>query len=106
MLTQPFPNAGRGGTRSQVRLEFEVTLGQNWVTGLTVSAMTVRQRIDELISDSIDEIEGRPAASRQPDAQLPAEDLTMEIGDLATQVRELTTQVGALVTIIRRLREE
>jgi hypothetical protein len=72
--------------------------------------MTVRQRIDELISDSIDEIEGRPPAPRrpdvQPDVQPAAVDCTLEFEDLAAQVRELTAQVGALVTIIRKLREE
>jgi hypothetical protein len=68
--------------------------------------MTVRQRIDELISDSIDEIEGRPPAPRQPNVQLPAVECTLEVQDLAAQVRELTAQVGALVTIIRKLREE
>jgi hypothetical protein len=64
--------------------------------------MTVRQRIDELISDSIDEIQGRPLAPRPSDVQIP----TLEIEGLTTQIRELTTQVGALVAIIQRLREE
>lgn len=71
-----------------------------------MSAMTVRQMIDELISDSIDEIGSLPPASRATDPQMPAEDLTTEMEDLATQVQELTNQVGSLVTIIRRLREE
>ena len=81
-------------------------MGHNWVAGRTVFAMTVRQRIDELIADSIDEIEGRPTAPRQPDVQPPTVDCTFEVQDLAAQVRELTAQVGALVTIIKKLREE
>ena len=71
--------------------------------------------IDELISDSIDEIEGRPPAPRppqpiaarphsQPEGELV--DCTVEMQDLAVQVRELTAQVGSLVTTIKRLREE
>jgi hypothetical protein len=68
--------------------------------------MSVRQRIDELISDSIDEIEGRLPAPRPPDAQMASTDFGIELEDLAAQVRELTTQVGTLVDIIRRLREE
>jgi hypothetical protein len=68
--------------------------------------MTVRERIDALISDSIDEIEGRTSSPVPSDTRSPAVAFTAEIQSLATQVRELTTQVEALVIIIRRLREE
>jgi hypothetical protein len=67
--------------------------------------MTVRQRIDELISASIDEIEGGPPTPPQPDGRLPTADCSLEAQDLAAQVRELTTQAGALVSILRKLQE-
>jgi hypothetical protein len=112
-LTQRFPNAGWAEMPQMAQppevcriFEFVGALGHHWVAGLTVIAMTVRQMIDELISDSIDEIEGRPPAPRQPAAVLPAVQVGVEISDLAAQVRELTAQVEALVTVIRRLREE
>ena len=63
--------------------------------------MTVRQRIDQLISESIDEIEGRPHVPRdQRDDAVPV-DLTNEVQDFTAQVQELTAQVGALANIIR-----
>jgi hypothetical protein len=68
--------------------------------------MSVRQKIDQLISDSIDEIECHPQKPSEPDSQMLPADFTLEIQELATQVRELTTQVATLTTIIKRLRQE
>jgi hypothetical protein len=68
--------------------------------------MTVRQRIDELISDSIDEIKGRQPAVGPPEVQTPEANVTVEIDDLTAQVRELTTQMAGLLAIIRSLRKE
>ena len=68
--------------------------------------MSVRQKIDQLISDSIDELESHAHEPPEPDAQMAPTDFTLEIQELAAQVRELTTQVATLTTIIRRLRQE
>ena len=68
--------------------------------------MSVRQRIDQLISDSIDELESRPLKASQPDGQMDAVDFGPQIHELAAQLRELTTQVATLTSIIRGLREE
>ena len=68
--------------------------------------MSVRQRIDQLISDSIDELESRPPEASQPDGQMDAVDFGPQIHELAAQLRELTTQVATLTSIIRGLREE
>jgi hypothetical protein len=65
--------------------------------------MTVRQRIDQLISESIDEIEGHPLAPREERDHAVPVDLTTEIQDLTVQVQELTAQVGALAHIIRAI---
>jgi hypothetical protein len=66
--------------------------------------MSVRQKIDQLISDSIDELESH--AYEPPEPDMAPTDFTLEIQELAAQVRELTTQVATLTTIIRRLRQE
>jgi hypothetical protein len=63
--------------------------------------MTVRQRIDRLISESIDEIEEHPLAARDQRDQAVPVDLTTEVQDLTAQVQELSAQVGALANIIR-----
>ena len=68
--------------------------------------MSVRQKIDQLISDSIDELEGHPHAPSEPDGQMAPADFTLEIQELSAQVRELTAQVATLTTIIKRLRQE
>jgi hypothetical protein len=68
--------------------------------------MSVRQRIDQLISDSIDELESRPLKASQPDGQMDPVDFAPQIQELAAQLRELTTQVATLTSIIRGLREE
>jgi hypothetical protein len=68
--------------------------------------MSVRQKIDQLISDSIDELESHPHEPSEPDSQMTPADFPLEVQQLAAQVRELTTQVAMLTTIIRRLREE
>lgn len=68
--------------------------------------MSVRQRIDQLISDSIDELESRALEAPQPDGQMDAVDFAPQIQELAAQLRELTTQVATLTSIIRGLREE
>jgi hypothetical protein len=68
--------------------------------------MSVRQKIDKLISDSIDELEGHPPEPSAPDSQMAPTDITLEVRELSAQVRELTTQVATLTAIIRRLREE
>ena len=68
--------------------------------------MSVRQKIDQLISESIDELERHPQEPSEPDSQMPPTDFTFEVQELAAQVRELTTQVATLTTIIRRLRQE
>jgi hypothetical protein len=68
--------------------------------------MSVRQRIDQLISDSIDELEGHPLESSVADSQMAPGEVIFEVRELSAQVRELTTQVATLTAIIRRLREE
>jgi hypothetical protein len=68
--------------------------------------MSVRQKIEQLISDSIDELEGHPPESSEPDSQMVPTDFTLQVQELAAQVRELTTQVATLTAIIKRLREE
>jgi hypothetical protein len=68
--------------------------------------MSVRQRIDQLISDSIDELEARPPEPSQPDGQMDPVDFAPQIQELAAQLRELTAQVATLTSIIKRLREE
>jgi hypothetical protein len=68
--------------------------------------MSVRQRIDQLISDSIDELASRPLEPSSPDSQMPPVDFAPQIQELAAQLRELTTQVATLTSIIRGLREE
>jgi hypothetical protein len=68
--------------------------------------MSVRQRIDQLISDSIDELERHRRESAEPDGQMAPADFTLEIQELSAQVRELTAQVATLTTIIKTLRQE
>jgi hypothetical protein len=68
--------------------------------------MSVRQRIDQLISDSMDELEGRPIEPSPPDGQMAPVDVAPQIHELAAQLRELTTQVATLTSIIKGLREE
>jgi hypothetical protein len=68
--------------------------------------MSVRQRIDQLISDSIDELEGRSLEPSPPDGQMTPVDFAPQIRELAAQLRELTTQVATLTSIVKRLREE
>ena len=67
--------------------------------------VSVRQKIDQLISDSIDEVEDHPPGSPEPGKEM-APDFAVEVRELAAQVRELTTQVATLTTIIKRLRED
>ena len=69
-------------------------------------AMSVRQRIDQLISDSIDDLEGDLPESSEPHNQMAPTVVTVQIQEFMTQVQELTTQVATLTTIIKRLREE
>jgi len=69
-------------------------------------AMSVRQKIDQLISDSMDELERHPHEPSEPDGQMAPADFTLEVQELATQVRELTTQIATLTTVIKRLRQE
>lgn len=68
--------------------------------------MSVRQKIDQLISDSIDGLESHPHEPSEPGSQMAPADFTLGVQELAAQVRELTTQVATLTTIIKRLREE
>jgi hypothetical protein len=68
--------------------------------------MSVRQKIDQLISDSIGELEAHPHEPSEPESQMAPADFTLEIQQLSAQVRELTTQVATLTTIIKRLRKE
>ena len=68
--------------------------------------MSVRQKIDQLISDSMDELESHPHEQSEAESQMTPSDFTLEIQELSAQVRELTTQVATLTTIIKRLRQE
>ena len=63
--------------------------------------MSVRQKIDQLISDSMDELERHPRTLRVGWSDGPA-DFTLEVQELTTQVRELTTQIATLTAIIKR----
>jgi outer membrane murein-binding lipoprotein Lpp len=68
--------------------------------------MSVREKIDQLISDSIDELEAHPHEPSKPESQMASADFTLEIQQLSAQVRELTTQVATLTTIIKGLRQD
>jgi hypothetical protein len=108
--TQRLPNWARPGDHDgDTSAGSDADLSVDW-DGMGIWSyrvpMSVRQKIDELISDSIDEFESHTREASEPDSQMPPTDFTLEIQELAAQVHELTAQVATLTTIIRNLRQE
>jgi len=70
-------------------------------TDLDDDRVSVRQRIDRLITDSINESSPGDRQSHEQGDPADHEEVAAEVQDLTAQVHELTLQVGALATMIR-----
>ncbi len=120
----PETRAGRGA-------EIGHRLGPNWASRLTVVSVTVRDKVDQLISspavgdlgypadqrvvasvvlglkllaDSIDAMEYRLHAAEETDEPPGvAADVTSEVRELSAHLEELTTHVSKLANTIKTL---